>query len=69
MIISYSRIKEMRGIIYLEGGGSVPVTLLSPIERKERETWRELERRFAEAFNASQPHMAHKVVRAKLFRN
>lgn len=59
----------MKAILYLDEGSKIVADFLTPPQRKERETQRELEERLVDEFNASQPLAVHKIVKMKLLRN
>lgn len=59
----------MKAILYFDEGSKILADVLTPPQRKERETQREYENRFVNDFNNSQPHALHKVVRVKIMRN
>lgn len=62
-------ITDMKAILYFDNGDKEFVDIITPVQREECETQYEFEQRVTEAFNASQPRMAHKVKRIRLMRN
>lgn len=59
----------MKAILYFDEGSRIIADVLTPPQRKERETQREYENRMVQDFNISQPHAVHKVVKVRIMRN
>ena len=59
----------MKIIMYFSSGDKVIGDLLTPPQRKERETQSELESRITRALNESQPHCANKITKCLILRN
>ena len=59
----------MKAILYFDEGSRIVADFLTPPERRERETQRELENRMVKEWNKSQPRAIHKVVKMKIMRN
>ena len=59
----------MKAILYFDEGSRIVADFLTPPERRERETQRELESRMVKEWNKSQPRAIHKVVKMKIMRN
>lgn len=59
----------MKIIMYFSSGAKVIGDLLTPPQRKERETQSELESRITISLNESQPHCANKITKCRILRN
>lgn len=59
----------MKAIITLETGYKVICDILTPPQRKERETQAEYERRFVSELNLSQTNAVNKVIKCHILRH
>ena len=60
----------MKAILTLDNGKKIAVDILPPIGKLRRPRFHdEYERWFVEEFNKAQPHLIHKVVKARILRH
>lgn len=58
----------MKAILTFDEGSKIIADILTPPARKECETQSEYEHRICKAWNASQPHALHKLIKVHLTR-
>lgn len=59
---------ERKAILTLDNGAKIEATVTMPSPRKAM-FYDEIEKKFVENFNKSQPHAVHKLVKVHIMRN